>query len=519
MKNSSQKFSLNLVFVIALGLTTFSQITPDQLQRFLLENRYTGNAEIKEFYSLLNYKTAWIQKENTGNRDILLYTLKLSPVMALRESDYQFDFIGSFRDGTLRLKNTDDSLAAEIHFTEAALHFYNDLAYGNTKPAFDYYGLKYIPDCHNIPALLADHTVKNKLQLLFMKLTPELPEITAMENKIKSYLIVLADSNFREVTITSGKVSENNKSLILKLYQLGIIGAVNKNLPDSTLKQKVKEAQRQFSLLPDGVLRSTIRQELDIPLAERLKELNLSINYYRWLYCLIQSRSVIVVNIPAAYLKVYRSNDILLEMRMVVGKISTPTNTLTSEVNEVILYPYWHVPYSIATKELLPDIKRNPGYINANNYQVMNMSGKIVDPYSVNWNKLSRSYFPYIIRQSTGCDNALGLLKLNFYNPFGAYLHDTPGKNLFMLNKRYFSHGCMRMEKPMEMGHLILKNNHIAIDTLEQKGCLRNQSPITVQADEHMPVIIWYIPAGIDSTGRVLFYEDIYKKFDRIRMK
>ncbi len=500
-------------------LTTFSQITPDHLQRFLLENRYTGNAEIKEFYTLLNYKTAWIQKENTVNRDIFLYTLKLSPVMALRESDYQFDFIGSFRDGTIRLKNVDDSMAAEIHFTEAALHFYNDLAYGNTKPAFDYYGLKYIPNCRNIPALLADHTVKNTLQLLFLQLTPELPEITAMENKIKSYLIVLADSNFREVIITSGKVSESNKPLVLKLYQLGIIGAVNKNLPDSTLIQKVKEAQRQFSLLPDGVLRSTIRQELNIPLAERLQALNLSINYYRWLYCLIQSKSVIVVNIPAAYLKVYRSNEILLEMRMVVGKRSTPTYTVASVVNEVILYPYWHVPYSIATKELLPDIKRNPGYINANNYQVINMSGKIVDPYSVNWNKLSRSYFPYIIRQSTGCDNALGLLKLNFYNPFGAYLHDTPNKNLFMLNKRYFSHGCMRMEKPMEMGHLILKNNHIAIDTLEQKGCLRNQSPITVHADEHMPVIIWYNPAGIDSTGRVLFFEDIYKKFNWVRMK
>ncbi len=519
MKNSFCKFSLLLLFAIAPGFTTFSQITPDQLQRFLLENRYTGNTEIKEFYALLNYKTAWIQNENTGNRDILLNTLKLSPVMALRESDYQFDFIRSFRDGTMRLKNADDSLEAEIHFTETALHLYNDLAYGNTKPVLDYYGLKYVPNCRNIPALLANHTVTNSLPLLFMQLAPEFPEITAMENKMKLYLIVLADSNFREAIVTSGNVSAINKPLVLKLYQLGIIGAVNKNLPDSILKQKVKEAQRQFSLLPDGVLRSTTLQELNIPLAERLQALNLSINYYRWLYCLIQSRSVIVVNIPAAYLKVYHSHDILLEMRMVVGKTSTPTYTLASEVNEVILYPYWHVPYSIATKELLPDIKRNPGYINANNYQVMNMSGKIVDPYSVNWHKLSRSYFPYIIRQSTGCDNALGLLKLNFYNPFGAYLHDTPSKNLFMLNKRYFSHGCMRMEKPMEMGHLILKNNHIAIDTLEQKGCLRNQSPITVHADEHMPVIIWYNPAGIDSTGRVLFYEDIYKKFNWVGMK
>ena len=137
-----------------------------------------------------------------------------------------------------------------------------------------------------------------------------------------------------------------------------------------------------------------------------------------------------------------------------------------------------------------------------------------MDPYSINWHAFSTKYFPYLIRQSTGCDNSLGLLKLDFYSPFGVYLHDTPIKSSFMLNMRYFSHGCMRMEKPMELGHLVLKNNAIAIDTLEQKGCLRNQSPIIVPADVQMPVIVWYNPVGIDTTGRVTFYNDVYGKFD-----
>jgi murein L,D-transpeptidase YcbB/YkuD len=271
--------------------------------------------------------------------------------------------------------------------------------------------------------------------------------------------------------------------------------------------------------LADGVLRTTSLRELNIPLSVRMKQLSLSVNYYRWLYCLVQNQSVIVVNIPAAYLKVYRDKSAFLEMRIIVGKPSTPTPTLASSVREVILYPYWHVPFSIKTKELLPAIQRNPGYIHAGNYQVLNSSGKILDPYSINWHALSANYFPYIIRQSTGCDNSLGLLKLNFYSPFGVYLHDTPKKNLFGLNKRYFSHGCMRMEKPMDLGHLVLKNNSIAIDTLEEKGCLRNQSPVTVKADENIPVLVWYNPAGIDSTGRVLFFEDVYKKFDWMKRK
>ncbi|MGZ8559469.1 MAG: L,D-transpeptidase family protein, partial [Chitinophagaceae bacterium] len=462
-------------------LAAFAQITPERLSEFISDNRNTSKAgviylsEIKEFYARLNFHTAWIQKENKTAYHVFWEALKLSAGKGLQENDYHFNYIGALRNGTALLQNEIDSLEADIRITEAAIHFYQDIVYGNTKPVLGYNGLNYSPACRNIPALIADYVSKNKLHLFISGLPPSIPELPAIENKIRLLLMVMADSNFSEVTITSGKVTGANTPLTSKLYQLGIIDAVNKKIPDSVLKQKVKEAQRQFNLLADGVLRSTILHELNIPLSARLRQMNLSVNYYRWLHCLVQNQSVIVVNIPATYLKVYRNNEVILEMRMIVGKKSTPTPTLASTVNEVILYPYWHVPFSIATKELLPAIKRNPGYIDAGNYQVLDLGGKIVDPYKVSWHSLSAKYFPYIIRQSTGCDNALGLLKLNFFNPFGVYLHDTPTKSLFMLNKRYFSHGCMRMEKPMELGHLVLTNNRIAIDTLEQKGCLRNQ--------------------------------------------
>jgi murein L,D-transpeptidase YcbB/YkuD len=123
-----------------------------------------------------------------------------------------------------------------------------------------------------------------------------------------------------------------------------------------TGKQEVKEAQRHFNLIADSVIRSTILKELNVPVSTRIKQLKLAINYYRWLYCLIRKQQVIVVNIPAAYLKVYDQQGSRLEMRVVVGKLSTPTPTLSSRVSEVIIYPYWMVPHSIATKELLPSI-------------------------------------------------------------------------------------------------------------------------------------------------------------------
>ncbi len=502
-----------------------AQITPGQLQQFMTENNHFTTAEtrfvpaVKEFYTRLNFKPVWIGTENENNLTILLDILKQSAERGLSEKDYQFNFMERVRNHTTRLQNTGDSLEAELRFADAAIHFYNDIAYGNTKAALGYNGLNYTPSCYNIPALLATHISGNTLQVLASLLSPALPEIKALENKISSFQLAMADHDFREVIIESGKVTGTNKPLVLKLYQLGVIDSIHNNWPDNELKEKVKEAQQQFNLLADGVLRSTILQELNIALSVRLQQLNLSINYYRWLYCLLQNQSVIVVNIPAAWLKVYRDSNVVLEMRMVVGKKSTPTPTLASRVNEVILYPYWHVPYSIATKELLPVLKRYPGYIDEGNYQVLNKAGKIMDPYSINWHSYSTKYFPYLIRQSTGCDNSLGLIKLNFYSPFGVYLHDTPNKNSFGLNLRYFSHGCMRMQKPMELGYLVLKNNAIAIDSLEQKGCLRNQSPITIPADVQMPVIVWYNPTGIDSTGRVVFYNDVYRKFDWMKTR
>jgi murein L,D-transpeptidase YcbB/YkuD len=346
-----------------------------------------------------------------------------------------------------------------------------------------------------------------------------MPEITILANRISRLAATTSDTGFAEVIIVSNKVSAANKPLVQKLYQLGILDSFTVQYTDKQLKEAVKEAQQQFVLLSDGVLRSTIIEQLNVPVSVRLQQLKMAINYYRWLHCLVQQQTVIVVNIPAAYMKVYRNDLVILEMRMVLGNPKTPTPTLTSKVSEVILYPYWHVPYSIATKEMLPSIKKNPGVIDAGNYQVLDKNGRIMDPYKINWQAFSTKYFPYVIRQSTGCDNALGLLKLNFFSPFGVYLHDTPHKGAFFLNKRFFSHGCLRMENPMAVGHLVLKNNAIAIDTLEQKGCLRNQAPIAVPSDEQMPVVVWYNPAGVDSTGRVLYFEDVYRKFGWMRKK
>jgi L,D-transpeptidase YcbB len=513
---------ISIIILCTNTQTSSAQITAEKIQQFISEKKYANHieairmADIASFYSYAHFKTAWIQVENNKACNTLFDILKQSNDKGLRETDYQYNFIQSLKNKTIILQNTNDSIEADIRITDAALHFYRDIVNGNAKLVLSFYGISEMLSCEDIAYYLSKSIERQTINTLANRLSPPLNEIIALENKIAWINTIMAKNDFREVIITSPKVSTANEPLVTKLYQLGILNS-HKKENDTALLSRVKEAQKQFGLLSDGVLRTTFLEEINVTLSKRLMQLNLAINNYRWLSCFCKQWPTIVVNIPAAYLKVYKDTSILLEMRMVVGKKTTPTPTLLSTVNELVLYPYWHVPYSIATKELLPRIKQDVAFIEVGNFQVLNNVGKIMQPSAINWRALSTKYFPYTIRQSTGCDNALGLLKLNFYSPDGVYLHDTPSKNAFALNKRFFSHGCMRMEKPMELGHLILKNNFIAIDTLEQKGCLRNQAPITVHADVHMPVLVWYNPVGIDDTGRVLFFEDVYGKFEDMK--
>ena len=127
MKKSNRKNRLATLIACLWNFAAFSQVTPGRVQQFISENKYINNAEIKyapeakEFYSRINYKTAWVQKENLANREVFFNILKLSPGMGLRERDYQFNYIESFCDTTIRLQSKDDSLQAEVRITITAL--------------------------------------------------------------------------------------------------------------------------------------------------------------------------------------------------------------------------------------------------------------------------------------------------------------------------------------------------------------------------------------------------------------
>jgi murein L,D-transpeptidase YcbB/YkuD len=254
------------------------------------------------------------------------------------------------------------------------------------------------------------------------------------------------------------------------------------------------------------LLKNKLLSALDSLSSSRKRQIAISLNFYRWMHH-FHFEKWIVVNIPSATLKYYEHNNLVLQMKVVVGKPSTRTLRFAANCNQVILYPYWNVPRSIAIKELLPKIKRNPGYIDDLNMQLIDESGNIVNYHEFNWGKYNSNYFPFRLRQSTGCDNSLGVIKFNLTSPFSVYLHDTNYKGAFLSDRRFISHGCIRLEKPIELANYLLNNK---IDSAFLIACMKNQEPVPINLDKLVPVFVTYQTAVANDKGGVTFCRDVY---------
>jgi L,D-transpeptidase YcbB len=265
--------------------------------------------------------------------------------------------------------------------------------------------------------------------------------------------------------------------------------------------QSLQPAEKEYYLL---------KQELQLQQQQkniaRAKQLSIALNYFRWIHH-FKFDKVIVVNIASASLWYYERDSMKLMMKVVVGKPATKTPRFAAWCNQVILYPYWNVPTSIALNELLPKFKRSPAAIDNMNMQVVDGNGKVLNHYTLNWKNFSSRNFPYRFRQSTGCDNSLGVIKFNITDPYSVYLHDTNNKIAFFSGYRYYSHGCIRVEQPVELGNFLLDNR---LDTNFLNACYKQQSPVPVDLLKPVPVLVIYSTAETDATGKIKYYKDVY---------
>jgi murein L,D-transpeptidase YcbB/YkuD len=258
-----------------------------------------------------------------------------------------------------------------------------------------------------------------------------------------------------------------------------------------------------------NAIKQQLRQKISLEEQREIDQLGQSLNILRWVQH-FGFKQFIVINPASAMLRYYVEDTVALRMKVVVGTQQTPTPRFAGFCDQVILYPYWNVPFNIAVKEMLPSIKRNRSYLESRNLQVIDSRGRIIDPASLNWSSFSSKYFPYQLRQSTGCDNALGVIKFNLTDPFSVYMHDTNNKTAFLAGSRYFSHGCIRLEKPVELATTLLPGR---INPAFLEACEKNQKPVALRLAEPVPVFVVYMTAEYNENAAVKYHKDVYKLF------
>lgn len=259
---------------------------------------------------------------------------------------------------------------------------------------------------------------------------------------------------------------------------------------------EVRKVQAQLAVEKDPIKRAVLQK---------------SASNYAWLDALRKGRKVILVNIPSARMRVFSGAEEVLKMKVIVGKKENQTRTLLSKVDQLTINPYWFITRRMATLELLPKIQKNHQFLEDNQIRVLDAKYRLVDAHSIDWSSLHKNNFPYILRQNSGENNALGALKFHFNNPFSLYLHDTDSKKLFAAPERFFSHGCIRLEKPKELALLLLGENRIALDTVKFNHHIKNPKPLALKAKEEYILVIWYSLLDFDEKGEVVYFKDVYK--------
>jgi len=292
---------------------------------------------------------------------------------------------------------------------------------------------------------------------------------------------------------------------------LGPADAADADLFDEPLEHAVTKFQRRHGLTADGVVSPATRAELNVRVERRVEQLELNLERWRWLPKDLGRRHIIV-NIAAYELEVVEDEMVVLAMRVVVGRPFNRTPVLSDTMRYIVLNPYWHVPQSIAAAELLPKVRRDPTYLARYKVRVFPNSGPDapeVDPTMVDWSAVTPSHFAFRLRQDPGPLNALGRVKFMFLNKFNVYLHDTPARPLFEESQRDFSHGCIRIQQPIELAAYLLRQDpRWSRDALVR--ALGDAVDQSVPLPEPMPIHLLYWTAWADGDGTIEFRRDIH---------
>ena len=491
------------------------------------EDKIFASIMLPKFYERRMYEPAWLNKNGlTKNIEELTVSIKESAKEGLRPSDYHLVKIIKILEEVNENRRRNKPLYyrrlvdLELLLTDAYLILGSHYLAGRVNPQTidsEWFANRREAD---LAEILQNAIVKNDIQNSLMSLLPPQIGYMRLRDALTSCRLLSNKGGWQPIpegaTLKKGDLDERVIVLRNRLRvteDIKVDKSVDSDIFDDEVENAVKQFQKRHGLDVDGAIGQTTLLALNKSVEERIGQIEVNLERWRWLPQDLGQR-YIIVNIANFELDVVEDNKEVLTMYTIVGKTYRRTPVFSGKMTYLVLSPYWHVPPGIATKDILPAVRKDINYLAKKNIKVFSGWGEStqsIDPTTIDWSTVKAKNLSYRFRQEPGPDNALGDVKFMFPNQFNVYIHDTPTKELFQKTERGFSSGCIRIQKPIELAEYVLRDDP---NWTREKinSTINKRVEQTVRFQEPIPVHILYWTAWVNEAGQLNFRNDIYER-------
>ncbi|HEY6137167.1 MAG TPA: L,D-transpeptidase family protein [Thermoanaerobaculia bacterium] len=475
---------------------------------------------LRNFYAPRAYAPAWLANGRpTAQAMAVIAILDAADTKGINAVDYDSTRWPE-RIRNLASANPDAQARFDLALSASLMRYISDLHIGRINPRNLRFDLDIETKKYYLPRLLDEIAKAGDPRTILDTVEPPYDEYKRLQATLATYRRLAAESAMEKPlpevkSLKPGDAYEALPQLAQRLRRLGDLkpdAQADAKVYGGAVVDAVKRFQARHGLGADGVVSAKTFKQLNVPLGVRVRQIEWALERWRWAPGDFE-RPPIVVNIPEFILRAWSDErgKVGLSMRVVVGQaFQHQTPVFEAAMRYLVFRPYWNVPPTIQSKELVPHAAKDPNYLARNGYELVSADDKPLPSSKVDAAILARlRSFDLSVRQKPGPNNALGLVKFMFPNQNNVYLHSTPSQELFSRSRRDFSHGCVRVEDPTALAAWVLREQPQW--TPEKiKAAMNGKEPAQVNLREAIPVLIIYTTVTVDDDGTVRFFEDIY---------